>query len=155
MKIYQPNLFGVFARLALAWLAAMTIGCGGSENGLQVSGKVTFKGNPVPAGMVYIMPDSAKGNSGQSGYAVINNGAYDTAAEGGRGAAAGAVVIAVEGIDPNPPANAEPDVTTTVLFPRYEMKAELAKSPSEQNIDVPAEAANGPPQKPESSNVVP
>jgi hypothetical protein len=114
------------------------LGCGGSER--HVSGKVTFKGQPIPAGTVYIQPDISKGNSGVSGSAIIKDGHYNTASSGGQGAASGAVVITVEGIDPNPPPGASPDVTQTVLFPPWQQKAELTKSSTVVDIDVPAEA---------------
>jgi hypothetical protein len=140
-----------------ATLLLIVTGCGERDAGYHVSGKVTFKGQPVPAGKVYILPDASKGNSGQAGYADIKNGAYDTSAPGGRGAAGGPVVFAVEGIDPQPPPNAEPDVTTTVLFARYEQKVELPKEKAVQDINVPDEAANGPPQPevPQNASVVP
>jgi hypothetical protein len=127
--------------IAVVLLSGLAIGCG-SDKGGRVSGKVTFKGQPVPAGKVYIKPDSSKGNSGQTGFASITNGTYDTAAAGGQGGPSGAVIISVEGIDPNPPPGAGPDVTTTLLFPSYDIKAELSAGASVQDIDVPAEAAN-------------
>ena len=145
----------VLAQLAVGLLSALAIGCGGGVEGYAVSGKVTFKGQAVPAGKVYILPDGSKGNSGAAGFADIKDGAYDTSAPGGQGAPAGAVIIAVEGIDPKPPPNAEPDVTTTVLFARYEKQVELPKSASVQDIVVPDEAANALPQQPESASVVP
>jgi hypothetical protein len=134
-------------------VGCLAVGCGG-ETGGRVTGKVTFNGKPVPAGKVYIRPDSAKGNSGPTGYANIKDGAYDTSAEGGRGAVTGPVIFVVEGLDPNPPPNAGPDVTTTVLFPNYELPAELQESNSVKDIDVPPEAANVP-QQSESSVIVP
>jgi hypothetical protein len=135
-------------------LVCLVAGCG-SNGTHRVTGKVTFKGQPVPAGKVYFKPDSSKGNTGASGYADIKEGVYDTAAPGGRGIAGGPMVIAVEGIDPKPPAGAGPDVTTTVLFARYETSADLPASDTTKDIDVPAEAANGPPQAPESAVVAP
>jgi hypothetical protein len=55
------------------------------------------------------------------------------------------VIIAIEGIGPSKaPAKADPDVTATVLFPRYELAAELARSASTKDIDVPESAAKGP-----------
>src|SRR5262245_36151442 len=128
--------------LLLCTALPMAIGCGGST-GNRVSGKVTFKGQPVPAGKVYIAPDSAKGNSGQTGHADIKAGSYDTSA-GGQGAVSGAVVITVEGFDPNPPPGAEPDVTSTVLFTGYRKPVELPSGASVQDIDVPADAVNAP-----------
>ncbi len=131
--------------LYLALLCGLAVGCGGSTGG-RVSGKVTFNGQPVPAGKVYISPDSSKGNTGPTGFADIKDGKYDTSAAGGQNATPGAVVIKVEGIDPNPPPGAEPDVTATVLFTGYEVQAELADSATVKDIEVPAEAAKGPAQ---------
>jgi hypothetical protein len=140
----MPSRFFSAVRLwpVAVCLAALALGCGGSDGGGRVSGKVTFKGQPVPSGKVYILPDSSQNNQGQTGFADIKDGHYDTSAEGGQGAVSGAVIIAVEGIDPNPPPGAEPDVSATVLFPRYEKKVELPAGASVQDIDVPAEAAN-------------
>ena len=129
-------------------LLAVWVGCG--EKGALVSGNVTFKGQPVPEGKVYIVPDSGAGNQGAAGYANIKNGVYDTAAEGGRPATPGAVVLKVEGYDPNPPPNAGPDVTTTRLFAGYEKKAEISGGKTVQDIEVPAEAAKGLKSLPES-----
>ena len=135
-------------------MSSLLIGCGGDKGG-RVSGRVTFKGQPVPAGKVYITPDSSKGNSGQPGFADIKDGNYDTAAAGSQSAPMGAVVFTVEGIDPNPPPGAEPDVNTTVLFSGYEQKVDLPASASVQDIDVPAEAADGPTQPSPSAEIVP
>jgi hypothetical protein len=140
--------------VALLLLASLMVGCGG-DGFNNVTGKVTFKGQPVPAGKVYFIPDSSKGNSGATGYADIKQGVYDTAAPGGHGIGAGPMKIAVEGIDPTPPPGAGPDVTTTVLFARYETTADMPNEDSTKDIDVPAEAANGPPQPPPSTTVVP
>jgi hypothetical protein len=50
---------------------------------------------------------------------------------------------------------AEPDVTSTVLFSGYEIKADLPAASSEKNIDVPAEAKKGPAAPEGSSTIVP
>jgi hypothetical protein len=143
-------------RLGFASLLVLTLasGCGG-VSGTRVSGKVTFKGQPVPAGTVYIKPDSAKGNNGHTGYATISNGAYDTGAPGGQAAPTGAVILEVEGIDPKPPPGAEPDVGATMLFTGFTKSAEVSGSSSVQDIDVPAEAADGPPKNDVPAVVVP
>lgn len=140
--------------VAICLAGGLVIGCGGGGAGGRVSGKVTFKGQPVPSGKVYIEPDSSKGNQGQTGYADIKDGHYDTSAAGGQGAVSGPVIIAVEGIDPKPPPGADSDVSATVLFPRYEKKVDLPAGASVQDIDVPAEAAN-PPQQPGRPIVIP
>ncbi len=140
--------------IAAVLLASLALGCGGG-GGNRVSGTVTFKGQPVPAGKVYFLPDGSKNNSGATGYADIKDGKYDTA-DGGKGAVAGPVIIAVEGIDPNPPAKAESsDITTRVLFARYELEAVLPDSSSTKDITVPAEAAKGPKQPKVSKIIIP
>ena len=147
---------GVVVAVSLGYvLLPLLVGCGGSS-GNRVSGKVTFKGQPVPAGKVYIAPDTAKGNSGQTGYADIKDGAYDTSATGGQGAVKGAVMFSVDGFDPTPPAGAGPDVTSTQLFTNYQKSVDLPAGSSVQDIDVPAEAANQRPAQGEAApGVVP
>jgi hypothetical protein len=129
-----------FACTALALLGSSLFGCG-TDNLANVSGKVTFQGKPVPAGKVYILPDSAKGNTGPAGFADIKDGTYDTKLPGGQPAPPGPVIFAIEGIDPVPPLNAAPDVTSTVLFPHYECSGELADSANTKDLEVPASAA--------------
>jgi hypothetical protein len=133
-------------RVAVATLAVCLLaGCGG-EDGYDVSGKVTFQGNPVPAGQIYFTPDDSKGNSGATGYADIKDGEYDTAAEGGKPTAGGPMIVRIEGQDPSVPGEQQPgsapgEVTIKTLFPTYETTAELPKEDATQNFDVPAEAA--------------
>jgi hypothetical protein len=125
---------------ALLLAGSLLVGCS-NEKSTHVSGNITFNGKPVPAGKVYILPDGAQGNTGAAGFADIKDGKYDTKLAGGHAGPPGAVIFAVEGIDPVPPANAPPDVTTTVLFPRYETKGELTASTNTKDIEVPATAA--------------
>ena len=83
-------------------LACLTIGCG-NEKTYRVSGKVTFKGQPVPEGRIFFMPDPSKGNKGPSGSAEIKNGRYDTDA-GGRGVVGGAMLgLVLAGVRPDLP----------------------------------------------------
>jgi len=140
-----------FACLAVVFSLSL-VGCG--KGGSHVSGNVTFKGQPVPQGSVTILPDAKAGNSGPTGYAEIRDGVYDTAKDGGRPGTAGKVIFRVEGIDPNPPPNAGPDITTTLLLSGYEVEAELPGSASVKDIDVPAEAANRKPQPPENPGFI-
>lgn len=144
----------MFSLLGAVMLLGLTAGCGGGS-GNRVSGKVTFKGQPVPAGKIYFAPDTAKGNSGPTGFADIKDGAYDTSANEGQGAPTGAVIISVDGFDPTPPPGAEPDVTVTNLFTGYQKPVDLPAGGSVQDIDVPAEAANVPAQTGEQTIVSP
>lgn len=131
----------------LLLLMVVAAGCGSGEN--RVSGNITFDGKPVPSGKIYFTPDTSKGNSGPTGYADIEDGFYDTAAATGKGVAQGPMVVAIEGLAPlTAPASGEgaEDITATVLFPRYETRLELSGGAVTHDIEVPAEAANGPPQ---------
>jgi len=140
-------------RIAPLMFVAMAIGCG--KEGNRVSGKITFNGQPVPAGKIYFTPDTAKGNSGAAGYANIVNGVYDTKIEGGKGVISGPMVVIIEGIDPKPPASVSgagsEDITSTVLFARYETQLDLAEGESTHDIEVPADAAKMPKQMPEGA----
>ena len=135
------------ARLLPALLACgAALGCG--SEGARVSGKVTFKGQPVPAGKIYFTPDGSKGNTGATGYANIQGGSYDTSGAGGHGAPTGPVIVAIEGNDPSAEGKKEKgdtsgEVTVKSLFPRYETTMEVAGTMT-KDFDVPAEAQKGP-----------
>jgi hypothetical protein len=49
----------------------------------QVSGTVTFDGQPVTEGEIRFSPDNTKGNTGPQGYAAIENGKFKTLKETG------------------------------------------------------------------------
>ena len=55
-------------------------------------------GKPIPAGMIYFTPDSAKGNNGPQGFAVISGGRYDTRREG-RATVPGPSIVSIAGND--------------------------------------------------------
>lgn len=48
-------------------------------------GKVTWKGQPIPRGVIYFGPDGGKGNTGPQGYALIVDGLFDTRKASGKG----------------------------------------------------------------------
>jgi hypothetical protein len=133
------------ARVLALLLCGASLGCGGG-NTHRISGKVTFKGQPIPAGKIYFMPDGSKGNTGPTGYANIKEGSYDTSATGGQGIVGGPTVVAIEGFDPNAkPDKPDPsgEVTVKSLFPRYETSVDLPKGNTTKDFEVPAEAVKG------------
>lgn len=86
--------------LGLLAICFTLIGCG--EDGpvvSQVSGNVTFKGKPVPAGFISFTPDIGKG---QVRVAQIKDGKYDTSVEPTPGAFPGPSVIYIAGYDGKP-----------------------------------------------------
>ncbi|WP_153557422.1 hypothetical protein [Roseimaritima sediminicola] len=90
----------------VAMTLAVVVGCGGSDvDRYQASGTVTYQGNPVPQGTIMFEPDTSKGNSGAAGMAMIVEGRYDTASEGGKGISGGPQIVTIQGfdgVDPNP-----------------------------------------------------
>lgn len=120
-------------------------GCG--DSGYDVSGNVTFDGNPIPAGKIYFSPDGSKGNRGAAGYATIVNGTYNTASEGGKSIIGGPMLVGIEGFDPNAANPTDSDDTSgeetvKALFPYYEIQVDLPTESTTKDFDVPAEAAD-------------
>jgi hypothetical protein len=148
-----------FVRLVALVPAVLALGCGDGK-GYRFQGKVTFKGQPIASGKIYFSPDGSKGNSGPSGFADIKDGAYDTAATGGRGYGGGPTIIAIEGFDPNQKGAKEKgdtsgETTIKALFPRYEFNMDLAKENQTKDFDVPGDAAARPLEKKGGNVVIP
>jgi hypothetical protein len=115
--------------------AFLLAGCGtGEPDPVHVRGTVSFRGKPVPNGMVVIHPDTAKGNQGQRGYAAIKNGSFDTSLDHGQPAAQGAVKFVVGGTEDA--ASKEAD-ESKALFPPYQFDAEVAPTKATFDIKVP------------------
>lgn len=116
--------------LALCMLA---LGCGDDDR-FDVSGKVTFRGQPVPAGTIIFEPDASKGNDGPQGMAPIQNGQFDTA-RGGRATVGGPHVIQILGCDGVNITETSPQGKP--LFPPHVTSAEIPKKRATLNFDVP------------------
>ena len=86
--------------VVMACLTALAFGCGGGKRAtVNVSGKVTFKGNPVPAGFINFMPDVPGGNRGEvKGFPIVD-GVYNTAEGTNPGIYPGANIITISGFD--------------------------------------------------------
>src|SRR4051794_14004561 len=120
-------------RLTAAMLLVLA-GCDRAPKRVDVSGTVTYRGKPVPAGVILFDPDVTKKHDGPQGFAEIKNGQFDTA-QGGRGVAPGPHVVRVQGMD-GVPARELP--LGRPLFPDYETPADIAPGQAPLTIDVPA-----------------
>jgi hypothetical protein len=90
--------FGVRAGLLLTM--AVSGGCGEAKREVaNLSGKVTFKGQPVPAGFINFLPDVPRGNRGEVKAFEIKDGVYDTAAGPNPGVYPGANKIMISGFN--------------------------------------------------------
>lgn len=132
-----------FGGLALVAAVGLVIGCGeAGPDRYDVSGKVTFQGQPVPAGQIVFEPDPTAGGRGPAGYAQIDDGQYSTRSSG-KGPVAGPHIARITGLsakptDPNSESGPPP------LFVDYEVKVELSADKPVHDFAVPAEAAQTP-----------
>ena len=130
-------------------LCQAALGCGDRERLHRVAGRVTFAGRPVPAGQIYFLPDSGRGNHGPAGHATIRDGAYDThGVPPGRGVRGGAYQVRIEGHDGQPLADAAeptidriPAVRSKTLFRDYLVPADIGAADAALDFDVPPAAA--------------
>ncbi|WP_207396686.1 hypothetical protein [Bremerella alba] len=110
-------------------------GCGAAQSDTyRVSGQVNFDGQPVPAGTILFQPDKSQGASGQAGLAIIRDGQFDTAAEGGRGTSGGAQRVRIIGLDGKP---VEMGPNGVPLFSDHTEKVSLPQADSTHNFDIP------------------
>ena len=82
-------------RLSLI-LVVIVCGCTAKPKLAQLSGKVTFKGQPVPAGFISFTPDIGKG---EIRVLQIKEGAYDSASQVPPGIPAGHYMLRISGFD--------------------------------------------------------
>jgi hypothetical protein len=127
---------------ALALVSATLVGCGkgGSDALYEISGSVTFAGQPVPGGRIVFEPDEARGASGMVSIADIANGSYRTRSR--RAFGGGPCRVTIYGTDGTVPTE-EKD---TSLFRPWQTTLDLPREAYRHDFDVPADAARQPAQ---------
>lgn len=126
----------------MLWIGTFVTGCG--QSGVQpvdVSGKVTFGGEPVKFGLLEFVPDSAKGHQGPAGSAEIVDGQFTTRGAG-RGVIPGPHLVRVTGYEKKP-ASSQGDETiiTKADIPLFLMfTIPVEKVGAKCDLDVPASA---------------
>jgi len=128
--------------VCLVWslLCLAVVGCDADPTGIyHVSGEVTFNGQPVPAGTILFQPDKSQGASGQAGLAIIRDGRFNTASEGGRGTTGGAQRVRIIGLD-GKPVEMGPDGVP--MFPDYTVVVSLPQADSTHDFDIPTRKRN-------------
>ena len=115
-------------------VALVVAGCGKSgPPRYHVTGKLTYGGKPVPAGVIFFEPDFTKKNDGPSGFAHVKNGEYDTRVDG-QPVVSGPHQVRIHAFDGKPGNELPmgqmiaPEFTTTVDFPEED---------SVKNFDIP------------------
>src|SRR3954451_3750868 len=140
LRLNSASLFHVLRVIhGLSFLSVMTfaaVGCGKpAPKRYQLSGKITWAGKPIPAGMLYIEPDLAAGTNGLQGYAIIDKGEYDTR-KGGQGHSGGKSVLRIfagDGVVSGGATMGKP------LFPEWTWNDELPTVDATKDIDIPAD----------------
>lgn len=133
----RPTRYALVALGITAGCLAGIVGCGDPAGLTPVSGRVTWRGEAVPRGDVFIEPDASQGNTGRQCRASIIDGAF--VSRPGFGAIQGPVVVIVEGRH-TPPGSEFP----VSLFPRYEFKTDIHKGRATLEIVVPDDIAPKP-----------
>lgn len=109
-------------------------GCGKSDvDRHNLSGQVTFRGKPVPVGLIVFEPDVSKGNRGPQGYAEIFNGRYETD-KLGKGAVIGALSVEITGFPPGDGSEGSPSAP---LFAPYKTQVEITSETTTLDFTVP------------------
>jgi hypothetical protein len=118
-------------------------GCGGSDGPprYDLTGSITFGGNPIPRGSLTFSPDSSQGNSGPGATAGIIDGKYAT--QEGKGVISGAHIVVVQAYDgvPVETDGEGMDPNGTSLFPSYTMQISVPENGGTLDIEVPGDAA--------------
>ncbi len=83
----------------LAICVCLVCGCSSKPKLAQLSGKVTFKGQPVPAGFISFTPDVANGNNGQITVLQVKDGVYDSSQQTPPGLKPGPYFLRISGFD--------------------------------------------------------
>lgn len=141
MKTLNANACRWMRWLSSIWLciAPLLFAACGTDGPARydVSGAVTFDGQPVPAGRIVFEPDSTQSNQGPAAYADIESGRYATPR--GKGHVGGPHVVRITGTD-GVPSGELPDGRQ--LFPEYKTTLDLPQDDADHDFDVPATASN-------------
>jgi hypothetical protein len=124
--------------VVLAAILGWAAGCSGSRpKTIQLSGKVTFKGQPVPAGYLSFLPDASQGGRGEVRVVQIKDGVYDSSREKNPGLYPGPTLIRIGGFD-GKPLHRYPQGKQ--IFNPYEVRETVAEGT--KDFEVPASAAH-------------
>ena len=135
----------VLVAVLVTWLQS---GCGAPSGPTtyDLSGTVTFDGEPVPAGQIVFEPDSTAGNSGPQGFAEIRNGKFDTTT--GKGTIGGAHIVRISGYEGGAAGGVseegpETEASATELFADFRTSADLPTEASTMDFAVTSDEVKG------------
>lgn len=124
-----------------AWMLLLLSGCGGGSDApvrYDLTGTVSFNGEPVPYGEILFLPDNSKGNQGAGSVATIKEGRYQTPV--GKGLIGGPYRVEIKGFDALPISGAVPVGDESVpqpLFKKYETNVDFPQESSTKDFQIP------------------
>ena len=123
----------------LTMILALVAGCSSTDGTyeINVQGKVTFDGQPIPVGVIQFIP---VGGDGSQGFAKIKDGTYDTAAGSpARGINAGEHLVKIVGYDGVAYEDEENEVNGngSLLFSQYQVKKTFGADDRSFDVNVP------------------
>ena len=122
--------------IGVCLLVGLLHGCGSEDSGPErfvLSGKVTQDGQPVAAGEVVLMPDTAKGNKGPGAVGTITDGTWKTNAD--KGPVSGPHIVMLTGY--SSAEATEPGGAPPMLFSEYKTNFDVTADASNVDFDVP------------------
>jgi len=114
-------------------VAAISAGCGRDSGPprYDLSGQVTYRGKPVPAGRIVFTPDTSQGNQGPATMADLTDGRYRT--RPGKGAVAGPHRVTIIGAD----GTMATETHDNSLFAPYETSVTIDETSTTHDFGVP------------------
>ncbi len=105
----------------------------------ELSGSVTYNGQPVPAGYILFEPDKSKGNDGPGSSADIEDGRYRTPP--GQGVIGGPHIVTICGFDGKPIdlGQGQKNPQGNPLFMNYQITVDLPKHSTTHDFHVSLE----------------
>lgn len=137
-KVDGKRPLGFWGLLVAMWGVCLLTGCSDEKQSprYQVSGMVTYAGEPIPEGLVKFEPDVENGGQGPGDYAPIKDGFYRTE----HGICAGPVKVSICGFD-GVPLEVVKDGQTVLEksepFKDYPTTAEIKSEDTVIDFDVP------------------
>jgi len=113
-------------------LAVLPAGCGWDGHGHELRGRVTYGGQPVPAGRILFEPDANQGNDGPGTVADISQGQFRT--RPGKGVTGGSYRVTVFGTD----GTTATETHDNSLFPPFRTTIDLPADQTVYNFEIPA-----------------
>ncbi len=131
----SSNIFSRLISMAVCCLVLATlVSCGDSGPArYELSGTITYKGKPVPAGYLRYEPLETPVNKSTVGEADIKDGKYATLLN--KGSTGGKHLIFIYGFNGIPEPGSGP--AGAAIFDSYATEAELPKESSTLDIEVP------------------